>query len=85
MLKSDFEAMSACIFPDDPAANNKAYSNKKKKHIVSNAEISSMVGGRVQETKLDLRFHDSKEQKTLSNKDTFLLRERRLSNATEFG
>ena len=74
-LKLDFEAMVASILPWDHIANNKAYSNKNEKHSVSDTRIASMVGGRDQQTKLDLRCYNIKEHKTLSNKDKSVLRE----------
>ena len=44
-----------------------------------------MVRGRDQQIKLDLRFCDIKECKTLSNKDKRVLRAWRVSNSNEFG
>ena len=68
-IKSDFEATKACILPHDPAANNKVCSNKNQKNSASNVGITSMIGGRDKETKLDSRFYDHKECKTLINTD----------------
>ena len=84
-LKSDFEEMAAYILPCDHIANKKGNSNKNRKHRVFDASVESIVGGRDQQTKLDLRFYDHKEYKTLSNEDTSVLREWRLSNPKEFG
>ena len=47
---------------------------------MSDAGIASMVGGRDEQTKLDLRFYYVKEHNTLSNEDKSDLRECRLSN-----
>ena len=68
-LKTDFEAIEAWILPHDHWANNKAYSNANDKCSVSDAVIVSMVGGIDQENKLDLRFYDFKEWKTLGEND----------------
>ena len=59
-LKSDFEEMVACILPYNPVSNKKTNSNKNGKHSASDARVSSIVGGRDQKTKLDLRFYDIK-------------------------
>ena len=67
--------MEACILPYDHVAINKSQSNKNEKCNVSDAVIVPIVGGRDQETKLELRFYDFKEFNTLRNKDNDVLRE----------
>ena len=76
--------MTACILPYNPASNNKAYSSKNEKHNVSDSGIASMLGGRYQNTKLDL-IYNYKEHKILSKNDKNVLRECRLLHPTEFG
>ena len=50
--------MVAYILPYDPKGNNTEFSNKNEKHSVSDLVIVSIVGGRDQGTKLDIRFYD---------------------------
>ena len=68
-----FEAMEAYILPHDPVANKKANPNKNEKQSVSDASITSIVGGRNQKD-LDLHFYDIKEHKTLSVDDKIALK-----------
>ena len=68
-LKSDFEYIEAYILPHDFVANNKDASNKNEKQNVPDTCIVSIIGGRNQQTKLDLRFYSFREYKTLSEND----------------
>ena len=45
-IKSDFEAIAACILPYNHVANNKAYSHKNEKHNAYDASIEITVGDR---------------------------------------
>ena len=51
---------------------------------MSDAGIVSIVELIDQETKIDIRFYDIKEHKTLRNKYKLVLRECRLSHPTKF-
>ena len=51
---------------------------------MSNSGIVSIVGVRDQNTRLDLRFYNHKECKTLINNDKNKLHEWRLSHTNEF-
>ena len=68
-LKSCIENIIACILPHDPVAYNKDASNKNEKQNVPDTCIVSIIGGRNQQTKLDLRFYGFREYKTLSEND----------------
>ena len=50
------EAIEAFILPCDPVNNNKECWNKNEKWNASDVGSVSMVEGRDQDTKLDLRF-----------------------------
>ena len=72
-LKSNFDEMAAFVLPFDHVASKKIYSHKNDEHNFSETGISSILGGRDQESRIILCFYDTKEHKTLSNKDKTVL------------